>query len=138
MSARAIPYTCWIVDLVAQICGVYPWSHDQVMKLRPAAAFLYAMRADAERWQRIEDQRMASSFANLDERGKSWLMEQINFKLSGPGLVPKFEDLLTPTELEEARKAQDEHDELYRKLESQGLLFNSDGTAPIGLMLEGG
>ena len=137
MNARAIPYTSWVIDLVTAIAGVYHWTHDYVMRLRPCAAFMYAMKAEAERWQRIEDQRQAASYHALAEQSQRNLIERINCKLSGPGVVPKFDDCLSEVELEEARKARAEHDELYRRLESQGLLLPADGNQ-IALMMERG
>lgn len=120
---------------MATIAEAWGWTEPVILDLDAASAFYYAARATRARWQRIDDMRMAACFAKLDEHGRQNFLGQLNFMLSGPGRVVKWEETLTERQRQAATEAEAKAEATYTKLAERGILVNADGTKPPQMML---
>lgn len=121
---------------MVSIAQAFPWSHAEILDLPAAAAFHYAMRAEAMRWQRIDDMLTAANFHAFEPKDRRQIVGRIAHKLSGPGRVRSWQSLLNDDQRARLAEWDAERDQVYQQLAEAGLLCQSDGTKPIQSMLK--
>lgn len=109
------------------LAAEFHWSEKQILKLEAAAAFHYAMRAERLRWQRFNDMREAASYPHLSEdRDRKAIIERVNVKLAGPGVVVPYEETLTDEMKRAMAEADRERDATLAEFKDTGLSCRSD------------
>ena len=110
------------------LAAEFHWSEKQILKLEAAAAFHYAMRAEKNRWQRFNDMREAASYPHLsDNRDRKAVIERVNIKLAGPGVVVPYEATLSEETKLAMAEADRERDATWAEFQAAGVLCRADG-----------
>lgn len=121
-----------------EIAGEFKWGHDEIFDLPAVWAFHMAMQAKRLRYQRLEDQRTAATFAHYPERTQRSLLGMHDYMLSGPGKVVRLQEVVSDIVREGMAACQAEVDAQIERYSRQGILCGPDGSKPVTAFLKRG
>lgn len=112
---------------MGRIGAVFPFGYAEILEMPAAAAFHLAMRAEKVRWQRFEDMKNAAMFSKFEEATRNRLSEESMLKLSGPGVVVRWQETLSEGTRKKMAECDAELDETFKMLAAAGVLCGADG-----------
>lgn len=114
------------------------WQHDAILDLPVNAGFYYALLATRAKADRVEGQRLAATFAWMDEKERKQIASRIHLVLCGPGHIPTFEETLTASQREALKKSEAELDAVLAEIQERNLAVDPEGKSDIKRFLKRG